>query len=94
MLIDCIDAFPPYCSLFIIHNDHRASYEKIEDYVLQDHIRGDISPEQIKLCVESDSIWEVQLYPITPIGSFRTCASTLQEAIRLMMLNYKDGRWS
>lgn len=93
MIIDCISDLLPHHHLYITHNDHKASYTPIIEYLGEDYIKDCISFEEAQLCILNDEIWEVQLYPITPISFYKSCASTLKEAIRLMNLNYKDGKW-
>jgi hypothetical protein len=94
MIIDCISDLPPHYCLSIQHNEHKATYTSINDYLNEDYVKECISYEEAHLCLQKDEIWEVQLYPNTPIGFYKTCASTLREAIRLMLMNYKNGSWN
>jgi hypothetical protein len=84
-----IDSFPPHHLLYITHNGHRSNYESINDYLNEDYIKNNISYEEAQKCLESDSIWEIQLYPITPISFFKTIASTYEKAIDLMLENFR-----
>jgi hypothetical protein len=91
MIIDCISDLPAHHQLYVTHNGHNTNYESIQDYL--EKWLQDISPARLQLMIESNSVWEIQLYPITPISFYWVAASTLKEATRLMMLNYEDGKW-
>lgn len=93
MIIDCISDLPPHHCLSIQHNEHKSTYTSINDYLNEEYVKYDISFEEAQKCLREDEIWEVQVYPYTPIGFYKTCASTLEEAIRLMTLNYSEGKW-
>lgn len=93
MIIDCIRELPTYHQLFITHNHHRTSYQTMTEYLSEPYVMDFISYEEAQKCLLSDSIWEVQLYPISPISFYKTIASTLEECIKLMLLNYVNGKW-
>lgn len=59
-------------------NEHRIFYQKIEEYINDNEIlKEQLSKEELKECIEKDSICEIRIYPITPIGFFHFCASTM-----------------
>jgi hypothetical protein len=89
---DCISQFPTYDQLFITHNGHRTNYENVEEYL--GRRKEDVCEEELKLMKKLDTIWEIQIYPITPVSFHWAAASTLKEAIRLILLNSKDGKWT
>lgn len=91
MIIDCISALPPHHQLYITHNGHNTGYETIIDY-LSASLR-EIDTQDLQKMIESNCIWEVQLYPHTNFCFYWSAASTLQRAIELIMENYKDGIW-
>ena len=92
MTVDCIEGLPHHC-LYITHNAHVADYRSMNDYLNEDYIKKFLSYEEAQKCIASDSIWEVQVYPLTPIGFYKTVASTLSGALELMKENYKGGKW-
>ncbi len=75
--------FPDHHQLYITHNGHHTNYESIEDYV-KDNERIDISNEDKQECMRVNEIWEIQWYPITPIGFYCVAASTLEKCLELM----------
>lgn len=63
------------CGLYLTHNGHRDMYETIEEfYGLHDFI----SPEELQKAIAEDSVWVLQWYPDTPIGSYCLLASSLE----------------
>lgn len=65
-------------------NEHRAYYRTAEQFIDDEHEDnrrhfGDI--ERVK-CIESDTIVMVQVYPVTPIGSFTVASYAASEAVR------------
>ena len=93
MIIDLFEQLPPYHHLSVIHNDHRTNYISINDYLNEDYIKDFISYEDAQECLASDSIWELQIYPRTLISFYKTAAASLENALKLMLHNCKDGKW-
>lgn len=79
--------FPENYSLYIRHNHHKQSYEKIEEY-LNDHstdadpIRNELTEEEYKRCLSNDEIWEIQLYPRSPVSFYLVCAPSFLECVK------------
>lgn len=71
-------------SLHIEHNQHKAYYEKIEDYIRHRNIEDDdwAYSDSRKKAIENDSLWELQWYPNTPVGFNIVYGSTLEECIK------------
>jgi hypothetical protein len=93
MIIDCISDLPKHHSLHISHNQHKDYYEKLSDYIETRMESGDIAPDDLKECLEKDELWEVQLYPITPISFYWAGAATLERACEITKEAMKqDGR--
>lgn len=77
--------FPKHLTLHINHNDHESSYEKIEDYLKDRHIKPeDILPEDREQIIRTNSIWEVQWYPRTPISFYYVAAATLERCLEII----------
>lgn len=70
-------------SLHITHNQHKAYYDKIEDYILQRQIDDEdwATPTSKETAIKTDSLWELQWYPNTPIGFNCVYGATLEEVI-------------
>lgn len=62
------------CGLYLTHNEHKDVYEMVEDFYDPDEF---ISPDEWKKAIKQNSVWRIQWYPETPIGSYAICASTL-----------------
>jgi hypothetical protein len=63
------------CGLYLTHNSHRDVYETIEEHYDCDDF---VSPEELKKAIAEDSVWVLQWYPDTPIGSYSILASSLE----------------
>jgi hypothetical protein len=77
-------------SFHLMHNEHKACYEPIEQYVERHYIKEDLTPEMRQRIIEADSIWELQWYPNTPVGFNKVVGSTLQEVLAAAR-SPKDG---
>ena len=76
---------PPHHQLYITHNAHRTNYESVSDYVSRyPHMMSDMSKNEFDKCILADEIWEIKLYPITPISFFWVAASTFERALELI----------
>jgi hypothetical protein len=83
-----LDWLPKHAAaLYITHNDHKSVYESIEGHY--DHLDNCewVSPEERLKAIEMDSVWELQWYPDTPIGSYKVAASSLEAIQKHMMEN-------
>lgn len=72
------------CSLSINHNCCRDYYQTVEQWVDQDD--GCIKPEwkdeaSKQQAIDTNEIWTMQWYPITPIGNHYVAAPTLEELL-------------
>jgi hypothetical protein len=79
--INDLKLYPAHAaSLHIEHNPHKAYYSKIED---EEDPNGGcfanawVSPEQRAKAIAADSVWVVQWYPNTPVGSYKLCGADL-----------------
>jgi hypothetical protein len=70
------------CGLYLQHNEHRDYYQPAAEWMEE---RGDDydwqSSEAIARAIESDSIWTLQWYPVTPVGCYCLAAPTLEELL-------------
>jgi hypothetical protein len=75
--------------LHISHNQHHGYYEKVEEAIGGEdctYPRDDFpDDDEIKKCIETDSVWTIQWYPETPIGFFRVSAATLSRALEFAL---------
>lgn len=75
--------FPKHLSLSIEHNRHKSLHEKLSIYLRQDGMNriDELSDEEYKRCIETDELWEFQVYPDNPTSFYYGCAPTLQECL-------------
>lgn len=78
--MELADLFPKHaCSLYLTHDPHKNCYQTVEKY--EDDIFAAepewVSPEQRARAIASNSFWELQWYPDTPIGFYRLLACDL-----------------
>jgi hypothetical protein len=71
--------FPPHKgSLHLTHNDHRNNYETVEQWAGYNRESHDwVSEEQKAKAIATDSVWVLQWYPDTPVGSHALVAADL-----------------
>lgn len=82
-----IEAFaallPPHkASLTITHNPHRDYYQTVEEYLCQ----REASPDAITgydEMIRTNELWELQVYPETPVGFYALFGPTLASVIML-----------
>ena len=69
-------------SLTIRHNQHKDYYQSIEDYT-EDYDNTDwISEEDKQKCIDTNELWEIQWYPITPVGFHMIIGSSLELVLK------------
>lgn len=87
---------PEHHSVHITHNQHKNYYEPLIEY-LKDTRSGvdytkDMDQEDLNECIKTDSLWEIQIYPRTPISFHWFAASTLERAVELVWEAFKEDR--
>jgi hypothetical protein len=77
---------------YLQHNMHKDYYQPPADWVKE---QGDnviwASDEAKQRAIARDSIWSLQWYPNTPIGSYHVAAPTFQEVLELARKIEKEG---
>lgn len=72
------------CGIFIVINEHRDYYEPAEK-ALEDARRNGYLPKTknnvLNKMIEKDTIVTIQVYPDTPIGSYKVCHWDLEKAL-------------
>jgi hypothetical protein len=84
--------FPRHeASLHLTHNQHKAYYETIEEAESSGTYSrsGWVSDEQRAKAIVQNSVWELQWYPDTPIGSF--CLQAYDLDVLLTAANQPTG---
>ena len=67
------------CGLYLTHNEHKDGYESVEEFIANRNLELDfVSLKEIQKAIDEDSVWHLQWYPDTPIGSYSICASSLE----------------
>ena len=83
-------------SVSVEFNPHKATYETVENY-LWNFVYGsrcnspeerieEIGQERYERLIAGDSLVELQWYPNTPIGFYRTYGQTLEECLEQVEL--------
>ncbi len=74
---DLVKKFPRHeAGLYLVHNAHKDVYETIEQYY-EDDPNDWVSEDQRLKALKENSVWDLQWYPDTPIGSYRLLACDL-----------------
>ena len=81
-----------FCNITITYNEHKIGYRNVADYIREYKIPEEdfISREDLEKCVKEDKIWEMQIYPTTPIGSYTIYGSDLEIMIKYMLPIIKE----
>lgn len=67
-----------FSELVLTYNGHACNYQTVAEAVEQDHWHGDwISDEEREKAIATNSAWTLQWYPDTPVGFYKSSASTL-----------------
>ena len=77
-------------SLHITHNENTTNYETVEDYIKREEENLGIdwaTPTSRERAIATNSIWELQWYPNTPIGFNVTMGATLEEILASLSSN-------
>lgn len=77
-------------SLHITHNENTTNYESVEDYIKREEENLGIdwaTPTSRERAIATNSIWELQWYPNTPIGFNVTMGATLEEILASLSSN-------
>ena len=70
-------------NLYVEYNDHKSSYETVEDYITERYIEDEeiIDKEE---CIKKDTLYSLQVYPKTPIGFYKIYASSIEKALEIL----------
>ena len=63
--------------LFLTHNEHRNYYETVDRWLADNEDLQWADSEQRERAIAEDSVWVLQWYPDTPVGSCRIAAADL-----------------
>ena len=84
-----------FTEIIINYNYHAINYTDAKEWLESGH-HGDldanddfVSAEERQLAIEKNSIWSIQIYPNTPVGSYTVAASTLQACVDFLMRDEK-----
>ena len=78
---------PPHISCTIEHNPQNSYYQTIDEYCLENkRIYEDIDVEIKQKCIEANSLWVIQFYPISPICFYISIGSSFEEALLKLKL--------
>jgi hypothetical protein len=84
---------PRHIGCSIEHNEHKMYYDSVEQLIDSNggfHIEEwASSDEYLKACID-DELWQLTVYPDTPIGSYRKFASTFDGLLAIMAKELND----
>ena len=76
---------PKHLSCHIDHNDHKAGYETVEQYISDEmfHITDEdwATETSRQRAIETDSLWSIQIYPSNSISFYKIYGAELQEVV-------------
>lgn len=77
----------PCNSLHVSRNDHACNYVTAKVWIEEYHPEefAETDTDEIQRMKNANTIWSVQIYPITPIGSYTVYGATLLGAIEQAM---------
>lgn len=74
--------FPEHkCGLYLEHNSHKDYCEKTVDTLDDLFQRKEITVTEYDEMLAADSIWFLQWYPETPVGSYHVYGSSLEDVL-------------
>lgn len=90
MDIDAIEWPEHEAELSITHNRHKNYYEPIKDAIGDGDtatypFREFPDEAEAKRAEATDSVWEIQWYPHTPVGFYKVCAATFSRALEFAL---------
>jgi len=78
------------CGLSLEHNIHKNTYEKAEEWIINNNWCEWESEESKQQAIDTDEIWTLQWYPETPIRFYGIAAPTFDGLLRLAHSNDED----
>lgn len=76
-----------FSSLYLDYNSHSVDYIDARQFYSNLHYAENItwiSDEEKEKALETNSVWTLQVYPLTPIGSYTIAASSLDSLIEYL----------
>jgi len=83
-----------YCNVIITYNDHKIEHRTVKEYLeeYKEHRNFVFILNDKDICINENKLWELHIYPITPIGSMCVYGSDIdkliQELIRIIKKEY------
>ena len=71
------------CGVYLCVNQHRDSYENVEQYL--DYCMDEQDAEQLKEMIKTNTIYHLQFYPDTPIGSYSVYGASLDYVVKVAL---------
>lgn len=76
--------FPRYeVSMTLTHNEHRIYYEDPAQWIEDNKWAQWKDQESKDRAIKTNSIWTIQWFPVTPIGSYAFAAPTCDEVLAM-----------
>lgn len=70
-----------HSSIYISYNDHSVNYETARDCYDYEENGTWVSQEDKQRALDTNSVWNIQWYPDTPIGSYSVYGSSLTSVL-------------
>lgn len=75
------------CELSLTHNEHKSYSQDLKYFIVNRHLHKYFDNGlAVEKAIQTDSIWVLQWYPDTPVGSHIIAAPTLEEVLKLAEL--------
>lgn len=85
-----------FCQVFLTCNEHRINYITAEEEIKHPIIEGfydDVSDSDKAEMIATDTIWKLQIYDRTPIGSYSWYGPTLDSVLTQAREHYRLIEW-
>lgn len=73
------------CGLYLEHNPHKDVYETLEAFYLGDRWPSFVSEEAKQRSIDTNEIWTLRWYPLTPVGFYLVAAPSLEECLQFAL---------
>lgn len=71
----------------ITYNDHKLGYETVDEYLNSNYSgfsTANYEQEDIKKAILTDTLWEMIIYPRTPVSNIKFMASSLSKLMDMV----------
>lgn len=69
--------------LFLAHDEHKLFYQDAAEWIDEQGSIVWAAEGERERAIETDSVWDLQWYPDTPVGSYRVLGATLDAVLEV-----------